>query len=82
MIGWYKVGDMKSSTNESRMTDVITLLTKLVSFDTTSSESNLALIEYVEGYLAEYGVSAERVMSPCGTKANLIAELAQRRRAG
>lgn len=66
---------MKSSTNESRMTDVITLLTKLVSFDTTSSESNLALIEYVEGFLAEYGVSAERVMSPCGTKANLIARV-------
>ncbi|MCA8865554.1 MULTISPECIES: acetylornithine deacetylase [unclassified Halomonas] len=57
------------------MTDVITLLTKLVSFDTTSSESNLALIEYVEGFLAEYGVSAERVMSPCGTKANLIARV-------
>lgn len=59
---------MKSSTNESRMTDVITLLTKLVSFDTTSSESNLALIEYVEGFLAEYGVSAERVMSPAVPK--------------
>ncbi|MGO1395967.1 MAG: acetylornithine deacetylase, partial [Halomonas sp.] len=57
------------------MTDVTTLLAKLVSFDTTSSESNLALIEYVEGYLAEYGVRAERVMSPCGTKANLIAKI-------
>ncbi|MDN3560811.1 acetylornithine deacetylase [Vreelandella neptunia] len=57
------------------MTEATTLLAKLVSFDTTSSESNLALIEYVEGYLAEYGVSAERVMSPCGTKANLIARI-------
>ncbi|MGO3207270.1 MULTISPECIES: acetylornithine deacetylase [unclassified Halomonas] len=57
------------------MTDVTTLLAKLVSFDTTSSESNLALIEYVEGYLAKYGVRAERVMSPCGTKANLIAKI-------
>ncbi|TVP49680.1 MAG: acetylornithine deacetylase [Halomonas sp.] len=57
------------------MTDATTLLAKLVSFDTTSSESNLALIEYVEGYLAKYGVSAERVMSPCGTKANLIARV-------
>ncbi|WP_447045291.1 acetylornithine deacetylase [Vreelandella sp. H-I2] len=57
------------------MSQVIALLEKLVAFDTTSSESNLALIEYVEGYLAEYGVSAERVMSPCGTKANLIARI-------
>ncbi len=57
------------------MTDATTLLAKLVSFDTTSSESNLALIEFVERYLAEYGVVSERVMSPCGTKANLIARI-------
>lgn len=57
------------------MSDAIALLTKLVSFDTTSRGSNLALIEFVEGYLEEYGVSSERVMSPCGTKANLIARI-------
>lgn len=57
------------------MSDAIALLTKLVSFDTTSRGSNLALIEFVEGYLAEYGVASERVMSPCGTKANLIARI-------
>ncbi|NGO90499.1 acetylornithine deacetylase [Vreelandella stevensii] len=57
------------------MTDATTLLAKLVSFDTTSSESNLALIEFVEHYLADYGVASERVMSPCGTKANLIARV-------
>lgn len=57
------------------MPHAIALLEKLVAFDTTSSVSNLALIEYVEGYLAEVGVSAERVMSPCGTKANLIARI-------
>ena len=49
------------------MTNVTALLTQLVAFDTTSSESNLALIEFVERYLADYGVTAERVMSPCGT---------------
>ncbi|MEA2119728.1 acetylornithine deacetylase [Halovibrio sp. HP20-50] len=57
------------------MPNAIALLEKLVAFDTTSRESNLALIEYVEGYLAEYGVSAERVMSPCGKKANLVARI-------
>ncbi|MDX1356249.1 MAG: acetylornithine deacetylase [Halomonas venusta] len=57
------------------MTDATTLLAKLVSFDTTSSESNLALIEFVEHYLADYGVASERVMSPCGSKANLIARI-------
>jgi acetylornithine deacetylase len=57
------------------MSDVVTLLGKLVSFDTTSSHSNLALIEFVEAYLAGYGVESERVMSPCGQKANLIARI-------
>lgn len=57
------------------MTNATALLGQLVAFDTTSSESNLALIEFVEGYLADYGISAERVMSPCGTKANLIARI-------
>ncbi|MCC5902237.1 MAG: acetylornithine deacetylase [Halomonas sp.] len=57
------------------MTDATTLLAKLVSFDTTSSESNLALIEFVERYLADNSVASERVMSPCGQKANLIARI-------
>ncbi len=50
------------------MTNVTALLTQLVAFDTTSSESNLALIEFVERYLADYGVTAERVMSPAVPK--------------
>ena len=57
------------------MSDAERLLAKLVAFDTTSSESNLALVGYVEDYLATYGVEAERVMSPCGQKANLIARI-------
>ncbi|WP_447527473.1 acetylornithine deacetylase [Vreelandella sp. TE19] len=57
------------------MTDAQALLSQLIAFDTTSRGSNLALIEFVEGYLAEYGVTSERVMSPCGTKANLIARI-------
>ncbi len=37
------------------------ILSKLVSFDTTSSDSNLALIEWVEEYLKPYGAYMERV---------------------
>ncbi|WP_252105935.1 MULTISPECIES: acetylornithine deacetylase [unclassified Halomonas] len=57
------------------MTNAESLLSQLIAFDTTSRGSNLALIEFVEGYLAEYGVASERVMSPCYTKANLIARI-------
>ena len=51
----------KSLHSESTMSDVTTLLTRLVAFDTTSSASNLALIEFVEAYLTKAGVASERV---------------------
>lgn len=51
------------------------LIEKLISFDTTSHLSNLALIEFVEGYLASHGVAARRVMNEDGTKANLFATI-------
>ncbi|CAN5323859.1 acetylornithine deacetylase [soil metagenome] len=53
----------------------IELLSKLVAFDTTSRLSNLALISFVEDYLARLGVRSTRVMSEDGTKANLYATL-------
>lgn len=49
------------------------ILTRLVAFDTTSRNSNLELIAWVEAFLAERGVRAERVVSADGAKANLFA---------
>jgi len=51
------------------------ILARLVAFDTTSRLSNLALIEWVEGYLAGHGVASRRVVSPDGLKANLLATI-------
>lgn len=51
------------------------MIEKLVSFDTTSHLSNLALIEFVESYLASHGVPSRRVTNEDGTKANLFATL-------
>ena len=53
----------------------IEILAKLVSFDTTSSVSNLELIEYVEKYLADCGVASRRISNSGGSKANLLATL-------
>ncbi|ENZ82736.1 MULTISPECIES: acetylornithine deacetylase [Caulobacter] len=53
----------------------IDLLAKLVAFDTTSRGSNLALIQWVEGYLADLGVPARRVPNADGTKSNLMATI-------
>ncbi|MDP1630740.1 MAG: acetylornithine deacetylase [Caulobacter sp.] len=53
----------------------IAILGTLVGFDTTSRLSNLALIDWVEAYLADLGVAGRRIASPDGTKANLLASL-------
>lgn len=51
------------------------LLEKLVSFPTVSRDSNLDLVDWVEGYLADLGVSATRVYNDAGTKAALYASV-------
>ncbi|WP_210080374.1 acetylornithine deacetylase [Pantoea endophytica] len=51
------------------------LLEKLVAFDTTSRESNLALIDFVWRYLNDLGVSGELIHNAERSKANLYARL-------
>jgi acetylornithine deacetylase len=50
-------------------------LERLVAFDTTSRNSNLALIEDVEAFLESLGARCERTASGDGAKANLHAVL-------
>lgn len=57
------------------MTRARAILERLIAFDTTSRNSNLALIEWVENYLAEHGVAANRVGNAEGTKSNLFATI-------
>lgn len=49
------------------------VLTRLIAFDTTSRNSNLALIEWVEAYLSARGIASKRVLNADGAKANLYA---------
>ena len=55
------------------LTATLSLLDQLVSFDTTSHKSNLALIAFVESYLRGHGVDSLRIPSEDGLKANLFA---------
>ena len=50
----------------------------LVGFDTTSRESNLALIEWVRAYLESHGVGSTLTFDDSGAKANLFATLPAR----
>jgi len=53
--------------------EALDLVKKLVSFDTTSRDSNLALIEWVSGYLGGLGIKSRLVFDETGKKANLWA---------
>jgi acetylornithine deacetylase len=49
------------------------ILERLIAFDTTSRNSNLALIAWVEAFLTERGIESWRVENDDGDKANLVA---------
>ena len=51
------------------------ILQQLVSFDTTSYKSNLALVNFVQSYLKDYGVTSQLVHDITGKKANLYATI-------
>ncbi|MSO77247.1 MAG: acetylornithine deacetylase [Alphaproteobacteria bacterium] len=51
------------------------MLRRLIGFDTTSRDSNLALIHFVRDYLADLGVVSRLVHDETGNKANLYATL-------
>ncbi|WP_322964202.1 acetylornithine deacetylase [Sphingomonas fuzhouensis] len=60
-------------TPEHLAADATAILSDLIAIDTTSRESNLDLIAYVERHLAGIGVTGRRVLNADGSKANLYA---------
>jgi len=53
----------------------IELLKALVGFDTTSYNSNLNLIDFIQSYLLSYGVESTLIHDESGKKANLYATI-------
>jgi acetylornithine deacetylase len=60
---------------ETILADAIGLLERLVAFDSESDKSNLPLIDFVEGHLAERGVDVLRSPNKAGDKAALLATI-------
>ncbi|ANG65221.1 acetylornithine deacetylase (ArgE) [Marinobacterium aestuarii] len=58
------------------------ILRKLISFDTTSAHSNLALLAWVQDYLRSHGVESQLIHNDDNTKANLYATLGPADKAG
>lgn len=59
----------------SRLQDI---LARLLAFDTTSRESNLAMIDDIADYLHGFAIETQRFYDAEGRKANLYARLALR----
>lgn len=54
------------------------MIEKLVSFDTTSSLSNLPMMDFIRSYLDDYGIESTVVANADGTKANIYATIGPR----
>ncbi len=57
------------------MSEFHSILATLVGFDTTSDQSNLTLIEWVESYLDTLNITHERIADPQEAKASLLARI-------
>ena len=64
------------------MNTSVSILRQLVSFDTTSRNSNLQLIEWVADFLDSRGARVELVFNPTRDKANLLASIGPERQGG
>jgi acetylornithine deacetylase len=62
--------------------DAEKILATLVAFDTTSSKSNRACIDYIGAYLAHFGIASEILVTDDGAKACLWATLGRSDRKG
>jgi len=58
------------------------MIDRLITFDTTSRNSNMELIDFVQGYLGDLGVESSLVHDETGEKANLYATLGPRDKGG
>src|SRR5262245_44859890 len=62
--------------------DTLEMTRRLIGFDTTSRNSNLELIGYVQDYLKGHGIESMLVHDETGKKANLYATLGPKDRPG
>ena len=66
---------MKSEIIPAIKSESLEMIEKLVSFDTTSRDSNLGLIEWVRDWLKQLGVESSLVYNKEKNKANLFATI-------
>lgn len=63
------------SVSKQEQTNPIDMLAELVRFDSSDAKSNLALIDYVAEYLAQYSIDCSIAPDPVENQANLLATI-------
>jgi acetylornithine deacetylase len=60
----------------------LSILDALIGFPSVSSESNLDIVQWIEDYLSQHGVTARRIPDATGRKASLLATIGPQDRPG
>ncbi len=60
-----------------RLEETLSILERLISFDTESAKSNLALVSFIEDYFKSLGVCYVKIPNAAGDKAALFATIGQ-----
>ena len=60
----------------------IEILSQLIGYASVSSESNNDIVEYITGYLSDYGIASRRIPDATGAKASLLASIGPTDRPG
>lgn len=53
----------------------VAMIERFIAFDTTSRNSNLPLIHFVQDYLSQFGIESDVITNENGQKANLLARI-------
>jgi acetylornithine deacetylase len=77
-----QIASLKSRDRVSTTNSSASILRKLVSFDTTSRNSNLALIEWIANYLEGCGARVQLIHNEGKDKANLLGSIGPEREGG
>lgn len=62
--------------------ELLAILAQLIAFKTVSRDSNLELIDWIQTYLKQYGVSSRLTYDSTGKKANLFATVGEGKKPG
>ena len=66
---------MPTTSSPAELDHAKDLLARLVAFDTTSRNSNLPIIDFIEDYLSGHGIASHRVPDETGEKSSLFATI-------